>query len=282
MNTFLFVTHVTPKNKRSTLRQSLFEIYNKALLNQSYPNWKLLQIGDHDFHDTRFLKISLDSNLDTQKQIENIFNRSDVTKFINDSDYLIKLDDDDIISPNILERLSNFKGDLFYDEYHSFYDVCSSKSSFQRRPWIASTAVHKTEHALSKINDSGPDNIYLNSLLYTDHSQIWHKYYSDKNIQSSNKNNPVYLRVLSPTSISSGCDAFPLVSNDQINYIKYHNYLRKFGTWNISFISDFTDYKNDLLKAWFDFNGPALVEFSLNNSIENNFIYKVKKYFFKP
>lgn len=256
MNSFLFITHLTPSFKRSPLRQYLYEIYRKSLSAQTYSNWKVLIIGENEKKEGNFFEVALDSYCEKEirnERIKKLYERSDIINYIENIDYIIKLDDDDIISPTLLEKIKNLKFDVYYDEYHTFYDTSSGFISQQKRPWIASTCIHKTDHALSKADSNGSSNYYLNSLLYQDHSKAWHIYYKDKHKIIANQNSPVYLRVLSPTSITSGVKKFPLSSIDDIDFKLYYKYLKSFGYWEKAATQDFDIFLNDLGNAWINF-----------------------------
>ena len=256
MNSFLFVTHLTPENKSSSIRKSLFNLHEKAIFNQTYSNWKVFQVGEEEFRDEKIFRVRLDNSKskDEQKKLlYEIFSREDVKEYFEKSDYIIKLDDDDVISPILLEHLADFNLDLYCDEFHFFYDLCTGMISSQKRNWIASTCVHRTEHALTKVNPSGPPNIFFNSLLYTNHSITWHEFYKNKNYLTASAHHPVYMRVLSPTSISSGVRSNLLLSSDDIDFICYGNYLRGFGSWVHFSKNDFSCYQEELIRIWENF-----------------------------
>ena len=268
MKKFVFVTHFTPTLKLSLLRKKLQELYLKALHAQTYSGWKVLIIGEAEFEDTRFKIVHLNSNQSKENIIADtikIYEREDVMKWVTNSDYLIKLDDDDIISPNILEKIKSKNFDVCYDEFHTFYNITSGQITQQKRPWIASTCVHKTTHALSPINGT-KKNFYSNSVLYTEHSQVWHQYYAGKNNLIADPSEPVYLRVLSPTSITAGAKRFPIITTDDIDFNHYHDYLHLFGNWeNKKNCIEFDAYLLDLKKSWEEFSGQELKKIPMKN-----------------
>jgi hypothetical protein len=266
LNSFLFITHVTPKAKRSELRSSLYEIHLRALSAHTYDKWKVLCIGEEEKKDSKFFQVSLKQTLDKNEisnQLSEIYSRKDVLEYINESNYIVKLDDDDIISPKILERLAYFIGDVYYDEFHAFYDITSSQVSLQKRDWIASTCIQKTEHAITKLRIEGLNNIYLNSIFYSDHSQIWHKYYANKQKFISDKFHPIYLRVLSPTSITAGVGNSILNSVNDIDFENYFEYLNKFGSWNEKIPEEFMNYNKPLRDSWLSFSGTEHISIPL-------------------
>jgi hypothetical protein len=184
-----------------------------------------------------------------------LYTRKDVTGLISEADYIVKLDDDDIISPTLLGKASAHDFDLYYDKYHTFYDISSGIISQQKRPWVASTCIQKTEHAFAKRNPQADFNYYANSVLYQDHSKGWHIYYADKKKMIATPEHPVYLRILSPTSITSGAKKFPLDSIHDVDFDLYYRYLRKFGMWHSLSLADFDQFLPSLGAAWENFSG---------------------------
>jgi hypothetical protein len=278
VNKFLFITHLTPRAKRSSLRESLILLQQKALEAQTYTNWKSLIIGEEEKKEGRFFELRIDPELgkvERRKPLSQLYERPDVKSYLADADYVIKLDDDDLISPVLLEKLKNFSGDLYYDESHTFYDVTSGQLTQQVRPWIASTCVHKVSHAASKLNDGEIENFFLNSLLYSDHSKTWHKYYTGKKIMKADPAHPVYLRILSPTSITSGTKKFPLQTMRDIDFQKYYEYLNSFGDWKGFTVTGFNKYMHDLESAWTTFAGEPQKPIPSKNML-NRFLVSIK------
>lgn len=255
MNRFVFITHVTPVAKRNALRQQLFELYATALQNQTYTDWFVIQLHEGpDETEGKFHRFHLpDAGREEKFQaLTALFRRDDFTSLIRSADYVIKLDDDDLISPTILQALSTFSDDLYYDAYHTFYDISSGTLTQQQRAWVASTCVHKTEHALSEWKGEGASPV--GNLLYTDHSKTWHRYYAEKTAVKADALHPVYARVLSPTSITSGGTALVKTIAD-VDMQKYYAYLRSFGEWNPAVTRDFDQYRRSLGEAWKLFSG---------------------------
>ena len=281
LKSFLFVTHLTPTSKRSSLRSDLQKIYFKALNNQTFENWKVLLMGEKDEVNDKFIEIDVgnyQTKTERSQRLNAIYSRKEIIDLFYSSDFIVKMDDDDIISPTILSKVNSMHFDVYYDQYHHFYDVSSGIISRQKRNWIPSTCIHKREHAITKINPVGPDNIYSNSVLYSDHSKVWHVYYKSKNIVFSDIDSPVYLRVLSPTSISSGATHFPLTGFEQVNMMEYDNYLKKFGNWTTIKGNDFNAYLDDLKYSWEDFSGSSFRE--LNFKERSNLFQKIKSRIF--
>jgi hypothetical protein len=257
LNKFLFITHITPKAKRSAFRQALIDIYFQALNNQTYGDWKVIVFGEDEKIENNFHYFQLPDGTREERftATKELLETSAVQSLFAEADYVIKLDDDDIISPDLLAQLKNFDGDLYYDSYHTFLDSSSGTITQQKRSWVASTCVHKTKHILSAWN--GPGASTVGNLLYSDHSKAWHTYYSDKKIVAAEKNAPVYLRVLSPTSITSGAKSGPPQSIEDVSMEQYYQYLRSFGNWNKADITVFDKYRPAVAEAWKKFaNAP--------------------------
>lgn len=256
MNRFVFITHITPAKRRSSLRQKLLDLYTEALNNQTYKNWKVIQLGEEEGTDGHYCRFRLPDVSREEKTVylKALFGRDDFRKVLLESDYIIKLDDDDLISPELLNSLRDFKGDLYYDRFHTFLDCSSGVITQQERAWFASTCVHKTVHALSEWKGEGASEI--GNLLYTDHSKAWHKFYERKQIQAAEPMHPVYLRVLSPTSITAGAKAGTQAFAD-VDMNKYFAYLQSFGNWECAATKDFGNYLPAVAEAWEQFTGSV-------------------------
>ena len=233
------------------MRQGLIDIMQKSLYEQSYTNWKALWIGEKEFQDSKIKEVEVVD----KKTLSEIYLRKDVIEYINDCDYIIKLDDDDIILPNTLQVASKLDFDCYCDAYHTFYDISSGIITQQKRNWIASTCIHKKEHAFKNFSPEILHSNFINSLFYGDHGRDWINYYKTKNIIYTSKENPVYVRVLSPTSITAGAKIFPVKLISNIDMPTYYNYLKNFGTWNLSTIKSFKIFQDDLRKNWESFSG---------------------------
>lgn len=279
MNKFLFITHITPKSKRSGFRQALIDIYFTALNAQTYSDWKVIVLGDEEKVEGRFNYFFLADGTREEKfeAIKKLLLRNEIVSLFSEADYVIKLDDDDIISPTLLGQLKDFNGDLFFDRYHTFVDSSSGIITQQQRQWVASTCVHKKEHVLSSWTGAGASPV--GNLLYTDHSKSWHLFYEGKKISQADKNNPVYLRVLSPTSITSGALNGPPQTLSDVSLEKYYEYLKSFGDWTPANVKVFDSYLPKLAEAWKVFSGSEQLKlpeeyFKVMNS---GILHKIKQ-----
>jgi hypothetical protein len=255
MNKFLFITHLTPTTKRSAFRQALIDIYFSALQNQTYSDWKVMVFGEEEKTENNFHYFILEDGSREKRfeAIKKLLQKPEVKSLLDEANYIIKLDDDDIISPILLEQLKDFHGDLYYDRFHTFLDSSSGVITQQERPWVASTCVHKKELILSDWNGVGASPV--GNLLYTDHSKTWHLFYKSKEKVAAPKESPVYLRVLSPTSITSGALNGPPQSIKDVSLEKYYEYLAGFGNWDSVSLKMVDSPRNAVANAWKNFSG---------------------------
>jgi hypothetical protein len=253
---------------RSSLREELWQISKKSLQTQTSKNWKAIVVGDtksDELSDAFFVTL----NYDDYPKREKLEIALDYLK--NDPafkhDYLIRFDDDDVFSETILSDIEALpiKYDCYFDEYHTYVDSVYLKLSQIRNSWIANTAVHKYEHAITVC---GKSNL---PLLIQDHSEYWHIYYSDKNVYKAKRSNPVYYRILTPFSITSS-------KNQEAGFtdwIKHLQYLKGYGPW-ISLSKTFPFYNglNKISTIYFG-NKPIIK----NSSWLFNRIKYLKNYF---
>jgi len=237
---FYIIVPLTPSDLQTTLRRELWEITRFSLLNQKYTNWKAIIIGEEQKTTDNFIYITSEKKDKGSKLLSAI-------QFINANlpkpDYILRLDDDDIIMPGTLEMASKKTFDIYTDYYHTFYDIATDRISQQHRPWIANTSIHKYEFAVQEFQ-----NIRVPVFAF-DHSQAWHIFYKDKNVLYSKKTSPLYIRILSPTSITS--------NNSSIEN-NYTNYLDTFGYWDILEIRNFYIFRNKLINTWLKNNSGHL------------------------
>jgi hypothetical protein len=247
---FLFITHLTPKAKRSALREGLLELMDESLKAQSYNEWKALRIGEEERTEGPIQTVDAAST----ESLRAVYLRPDVKALIDWADYIVKLDDDDIILPHTLEIASKMEFDLYADRFHTFHDITTGRTTQQQRPWIAAACIHKKEHAITLNRGEGVADNFINSLFYGEHGRDWIAYYSKRNIRFAQPTTPVYVRVLSPSSKSSGAISFPAHSLADIDMKAYTAYVRGFGSWNHYPIRNFASYLPKLQKVWCAFS----------------------------
>lgn len=249
MKKFLFITALTPGQFLFPLRAALFETYLKTLHNQSHPHWEALLVGEFEKQEGKIKYIKTDAITKSEKlkcAYQYLLKKS------IKPDYIIRLDDDDIISPLALERASQLEFDCYSDLYHSFYDLTSGDIAQQKRPWLPNTIIHKYNHAVTEFGRQGLP------LFMHDHSKSWHIYYDKKKIVYAPKKYPLYLRIISPTTISSGLHE-TLNSPANIDFHTYKEHLLTFGKWKTFDMKDFQIYKNDLINAWETYYGQKII-----------------------
>ena len=259
MREFIFIIPRTPKKFKTTIRESLWRITIQSLINQSYATWKAIVVCD-DLDDPSIDEriIYLESSVQKKGEKINVAIHYIKSQKIK-ADFVIRLDDDDLIMPNALENSLKFNFDVYADRYHVFYDLSSGLLSVDKRKWLPNTVIHKVSHAFKKCDDG----IYL---INHDHSIKWHKYYKSKMIVYSKKTSPIYVRVLNPVSISAG------ESNN------YDNYLTFFGNWKYKAPESFMLYSKLLLNIQKEKN---LYSVANRNSLFRNFMNKFYKFIFK-
>jgi hypothetical protein len=251
---FLFITHLTPKAKRSALRQGLLVLMDESLKAQTYTEWKALRIGEEERMEGPIQTIDATS----AESLRVVYERPDVKGLIDWADYLVKLDDDDIILPHTLEIASQLEFDCYADRFHTFHDLTTGRTTQQQRPWIAATCIHKKEHAITLNRGEGVADNFIISLFYGEHGRDWIAYYAKRNIVFAHPTTPVYVRVLSPSSKSSGAVVFPAHSLGDIDLQAYATYVRGFGSWNHYPIRHIAAYIPKLKQVWCAFSQRGL------------------------
>jgi len=218
-NNFLFITHLTPQVKRSAIRQKLIDAMELSLHSQTYQNWRAIHIGETDRVRGKITEINVE-----RIAISEYYSTQEFMDILDWADYIIKLDDDDIILPNTLEAYSHSEWDCIFDDEHVFYDIVTNRFSRQKRDWIPATCLHKKSCAIQPLSGSGN---FINSLFYGNHAKDWIQFYKTRRVHRTGMGNPLYVRILSPTSITAQMSG---VMDDQIS--AYCNYLSQFGNWS--------------------------------------------------
>jgi len=260
MKKFLFITPLTPSRFLTPLRKELFLLFLNALKNQTYDNWEALLFGEEEKIDGKIKFIKTNALSKADKFLVAIEYLKSITR---KPDYIIRIDDDDLISPNILHYVSQFNFDCYADKYHAFYDITSGKTSLSKREWLANTVIHKFDHVLVQVRKANEvldknDNF---SLLGLDHDVYWGNYYRNKKILWSDKDHPIYLRVLSPSSITSNIHESPMLSNWNGDLqMKFNKYTNGYGPWVYKRLSDFSTYYSDLKLIWKNYSGVSVKE----------------------
>lgn len=276
MKSFLFIVPLTPARFLTPLRKELFSLFLSSLKNQTYDNWEAFLFGEEEKTEGKIKFIKTQA---ITKGDKFLFAIEYIKSLKSPPDYIIRIDDDDLISPNVLTQVSNLDFDCYADKYHAFYDITSGKTSLSKRGWLPNTVIHKFEHVFVQVRKSnevlvGNDNF---SLLGLDHDVYWANYYQDKKILWSDKDHPVYLRILSPTSITSNIRESPVLNKwDNECQRKFNEYTKGYGPWVYKKLSDFSGYYNHLKLIWTNFSDISIKE-QLSMSILRDYF----KYYFK-
>jgi hypothetical protein len=249
MKSFLFITTLTPKQFLTPLRTELFSVYLNALKAQKYKNWNALLIGDEDKLEENIIYLKSDAISKTEK-LEAAYKY--LLELNIKPDYIIRIDDDDLISPYILESVSKIEFDCYSDLYHSFYDLTTGKTSQLKRDWLPNTVIHKYEHAMVLYGDNNLP------LFMHDHSKSWHVFYKGKKLLFAPKKDAVYLRIISPTTITSRMDQANSHSYESLDMEQYANYVKSFGVWTGFSCENFNIFRDVLIKVWEDFSGKKI------------------------
>ncbi len=263
---YLFLIPLTPDKSSSDMRKALRQLCFAQIskLNASKRVWLL---SESEVDDPDFEVVKTGGYTKEDKLFEAGFALQQQPALAR---YLVRLDDDDLINPAVFDAMASSDFDCLYDPVHWFYDLSSGRCSAQKRPWIANTAVHRMEHALTMVPTRGGSRLAAdkNFLFACDHSQAWHLYYADKRTALTETDAPLYLRILSPRSRSSGGDddfeqTFPF-------------YLQRFGSWKSPFPFEDEQLHPALKQLWTEREG-ALREWELpQKSFVSRFLNKMR------
>jgi hypothetical protein len=225
-NSFLFIIPLTPFSHLTEIRGQLRKICFNALFSQTYSNWQALVIGEinrNELTDNRFINIDYNGPKEEKLQIATQYILTNKLK----CDYIIRLDDDDVFNPHLLKKLEKLQFDLYVDMYHSFFDLSSAMISQKIFYWFPNTCIHHRSHAL-KVFGTFPSGNYHREkeqpfLIENEHNDF-SKYYNSKHkIFFAKKNEPLYLRVLNPHSITSLQEKYYKSYREQHGYFKKNN-----------------------------------------------------------
>ncbi len=209
---FIFLVTLTPPSYMNPLRAVLQKNCINSLKQIKGDNYLALLIGEENKVDKKLHYIASPQG---NKGIKLAFAIEYLVQQKIQYTHLCRFDDDDIINPNILNQLYESNADCFADKYHGFYDLTSNRILLAKKNWMANTVFMKKEHALHIM----PNN---RTLIEQDHAESWQSYFESKKIYYVSKNSPIYLRVLSPTSITALLDT-------ATDYVAY---LNTFGDWS--------------------------------------------------
>jgi hypothetical protein len=242
---FVFLIPRTPKRFRNESRDSLWTLCKTALMQQRSNNWTAIVLGDCEGEelDVKHFKCLPFDDFDKIDKLRSGLQY--IESWSQKPKYLIRLDDDDIISPTILQYIEqrNEQFDCYTEARQAVIDVVFLKISYFKAAWFPNTVIHSYHHAIQKC---GPKNEVL---VLQHHDEFWHIYYARKRILLVNSRNQIYYRLLSPYSITSSAS-----NTDNGNYWEQHlAYLNGYGPW-IDLKKDFPYYIS-LNKIKFSYNG---------------------------
>lgn len=243
---YLFLIPLTPEKHLTAARAELRKLCF-AQLQKAKASKRVWLLGDLDDIPDGFEQIETRATTKEDKLLETCRILKD--SFLPPARYIVRLDDDDLINPSVFDRLAEADFDIASDAYHAFYDLSSGWVSYQKRPWIANTSIHKFKHALARVEaySGAKDVVEENYLIASDHSQAWHKYYESKKKLKLKKDDPLYLRVLHPGTQSAA-------KSDSSDVSKYANYLSHFGNWKGKFPLE-PELRELLIGVWTHSNG---------------------------
>jgi len=229
MNSFIIVTTYAPESMKSgTLRNAVFEAFYANLKSLNYPKLTCLLVGPKPAkQEGSIYWIKSTGQTKGEKLIDA---RNYLLEHNLRSDYITRLDDDDFIRADALHDFAHATGDVLCDKAHAFMDLTTGKFSCQERPWIANTALHRFDHAFQITPCSDESGLMFNC----NHADCWLPYYQDKHIEYTSRQNPLYVRLLSPTSITSSGSTSIASSQVNFDYRGFKKYVRTFGKFSKS------------------------------------------------
>ncbi len=152
MNKFIFIIPRTLEKFQDAIRPQLWKLCMHSLQKQSFQNWIALLIGGHsifDKNDNRFIKINFEGTKEEKLQIATDY----IIRNNIEGEYIIRLDDDDIINPYLLAKVIKYNFDIYVDKHQWFWHYESGFISNRVWNWFPNTYIHKREHALSEWGD---------------------------------------------------------------------------------------------------------------------------------
>ena len=214
---YLFLIARTPAEFRNPIREKLWQLTMHSLAMQTSENWRALVVDEEEWEDNKITGFNSNAKLKFHKIIAGL---DEIKKRSLNPQYIIRLDDDDIISPTILSEVEGITADCIAESYHNYVDLVYLRQAQTKRSWLANTVIHKFEYAVSE------DQKNKLPLLSLDHSKYWFDYYSEKKIHWLPKKTMLYQRIISPSSITSRN-----TYSEEPDFKAYLNYLNSFGKW---------------------------------------------------
>lgn len=242
MKDFLYIVALTPEKFITETKRRLQEITIEALKSQLSDNWQALIIGDQDAQTGNIIYLKSDAQ---KKGDKLLFALSYIEKQEKKPKYLVRLDDDDIISPTIIQKIEKLDFDCYADKYHAYYNLINGKLLFFRAiGYMANTVFHKYEHAICIVENPVGINDVNRPLLCCDHAHEFSRYYKNKKVIYSPKMEPIYLRIFSPV-----CETMSGLNRDLMTNFNLPDFNKKcdaYGVWRSIDLKEFKNYFVDL------------------------------------
>jgi hypothetical protein len=233
---YLFLIPTSPNLTEGSLRKDLQKLCFQQVtkLESSFVVWLL---GDAEINHPHFKSIVCQGTSKEEKLRETGDKLAELPRIAK---YVARLDDDDLINPDVFDRLANSDFDIAYDLKHFFYDLSTDLASRQKRDWIPNTAIMDFEQAMTKVEAIGGAETEdgKNYLFACDHSRAWRSFFSGGNIVHPKES--IYVRILNPESITA-------TASGEFSENNYFRYLQGFGVWKASLPEALAPLKTDLM-----------------------------------
>ena len=129
MNSFVFIIAQTPTHLMTPMRELLFRRCLGSLQAQTSNDWLALVVGDQPVEGPNIVHLKTDKLLKGPKLEVALYYLEQQTY---KPKYLIRFDDDDVIAPDILQRVSRLEFDCVADRYHAYYDLSTGKTCLSK------------------------------------------------------------------------------------------------------------------------------------------------------
>lgn len=219
---FLFIIPRTPPEFRDPTRDLYWELCKQYLLDQKSTNWTALVIDEEELLVDNIVSIKSSA----KKKHEKINTALEIIlQATIKPEYIIRLDDDDLINPNALaelEEVSSF--DIYTDKWHTSWNPLTNQIASRVNYWFPNTCIINTKHALTYWDALQKDS--LKFMINNNHGNF-HFYFRKKKVVFAPKNRPLYLRTISANSITANA------TNQKDLYLK------SFGLWKNRNLEDF-------------------------------------------
>jgi hypothetical protein len=231
LNRFLFIVPLTPLAKQTAERKRLQQLCIRSLNSQTYRRWQALMIGEHlpeSASGDRFIHVPYEAAKEEKLQYCTHYIRTAGLQ----SDYVIRLDDDDVINPEILEKLADADFSIYVDLYHSYWRPDVNEVAQTVKQWFPNTFVIKTSLALEPFGTFPPGdhrNLKEKPLLIENEHNVIHEFFVQRKlpVTFAKKSDPVYLRSVAADSLTAR------QSGDR------RSYLKSFGRWRANRLRTF-------------------------------------------